>query len=420
MKKFSLRQLFGYGFAVLVQKLVAFLILPLIASHLTVSEFGLVNQVISIGGFYILIVMLGLDESIAKKRFDSDKQKDIYVANGFFLLIANVVIFSTLASLFSNVFYKAFLDVSSQSIIWLSILLVSCNPFYLVYLKILRLSNASKEFFFVVIFQVISQSTMMLVFVIHFGFGSSGVLLAHFLTSLIFLIYVMVRMKGAIRYELLSFGKMKELFIYGVKIAPHSISTWGLWGLSVVYTGKYLGSEHSAHLVAVNYIPLIANVISYAFFYTYQPWLYSNLRMKVLARNIKVNLLKYAFFFGLLLVVIFFLSGLIFGLIFDERYTLDNSLVILLLFASLFQFLGSMFTYVLYYFEKYTTYVAISTVSGSVVNLILLVTLSEKYGLLGVAFSFLLSQIIIMVVRSYVAFIALNKYEIDSQLRKVV
>ncbi len=411
MKKFSIRQLFSYGIAVLTQKFAAFIILPIVAANLSVEDFGLANQIISIGGFYILIVMLGLDESIAKKGFDSESSKDEYIANGFFLLALNTTAFAVIAYFFSDIFYNSLIENASNTIIVISIILICCTPFYLVYLKILRLSNNSKEFFIVVVCQVIVQSGLLLFFVVHMSFGAKGFLMSHAMTMVFCCLYVIFRLRRVIRRSFISSRVTKELYSYGGKIAPQSIASWGLWGLCVVFTGKYLGSEFSAQLVAVNYIPLIANVISFAFFYTYQPWLYENLKKKVNVKVIKKNLVVFVFAFLLTLSVIYLLSKYIFGLLFDERYSIDMTLVVILLFASFFQFIGSLFTYILYYFESVTKYVGVSTISGGLLNLVLLIVLSNKYGLVGVGLAFMLAQFMIMVVRGGIANVALLDYK---------
>lgn len=409
MRKFSLKQLFSYGLAVLVQKFTGFIILPIVAAHLSVSDFGLSNQIISIGGFYILIVMLGLDESIAKKGFDTDSKKSIYIANGFCLLIINVAIFSSIAILIPGILYTQLVPDVSDSIILLSVILVSCTPFFLVYLKILRLSHNSKEFFIVVVAQVFIQSALMILFVVNEQLGAKGFLLSHALTYVGCALYVAFKLRYAASLGVIDSTVAKELLMYGSKIAPHSIATWGLWGLTVVFTGKTLGSESSAQLVAMYYIPLIANVMSFAFFYTYQPWLYENLKSRQNPAVLKSNLWHFTLIFLLVVIAIWFLSGFIFGFLFDERYKLDETLVIILLAACFFQFVGSMLTYILYYFESVTKYVGISTLSGGIINLLLLVGTSS-YGLLGICISFMVANFVILLIRAYIAIGAINKY----------
>jgi len=403
MKKFPIKQLVSYGTAVLIQKLSAFLILPIIAGYLSVNDFGLVNQILSIGGFYILIVMFGLDESIAKKGFDSDEKKGAYIVNGFLLLTVNIFIFGMLILAFSDFFYVAFLGEISGILIVLSVALVSCGPFYFVYLKVLRLSNKSKEFFFVVLAQVAIQSTLMLTLIVGCGLCAKGFFLSHVISSVLCMLYVLFRVKGALYRNSISIGTLKELYSYGSKVAPHTIATWGLWGFTVVYTGKILGSEASAHLVAINYIPLIASVASYAFFYTYQPWLYENLKANTSKKLIHRGIMGFALAFSVFLLVVWVFSEFIFNILFDERYSLDFEVLIVLLFACLFQFVGSMYTYVLYYFEDITKYVAISTIVGGFINIILFHFLISEFNLLGVTFSFMIAQLIMLVIRGLIA-----------------
>lgn len=403
MNKFPIKQLFSYGTAVLIQKFTAFLILPIIAGYLSVNDFGLVNQLLSVGGFYILIVMFGLDESIAKKGFDSEEKRGVYILNGFVLLALNIIIFCIVISVFSDFFYINFLGDINEVFIVLSVALVSCGPFYLVYLKVLRLSNKSKEFFFVVLGQVAIQATLMLTLIVGCDMGAKGFIVAHVISSVICMLYVIFRIRIALNVNTISIDILKELYSYGSKIAPHTIATWGLWGFTVVYTGKILGSEASAHLVAINYIPLIASVASYAFFYTYQPWLYENLKANTNKKLIHIGIICFSLAFLIFLLVLSIFSEYIFSILFDERYSLDFEILIVLLFACLFQFVGSMYTYVLYYFEDITKYVAISTIAGGFINILLFHFLIDKYNLLGVTLSFMAAQLIILFIRGFLA-----------------
>ena len=128
-------------------------------------------------------------------------------------------------------------DINEVFIV-LSVALVSCGPFYLVYLKVLRLSNKSKEFFFVVLGQVAIQATLMLTLIVGYDMGAKGFIVAHVISSVICMLYVIFRIRIALNVNTISIDILKELYSYGSKIAPHTIATWGLWGFTVVYTGK--------------------------------------------------------------------------------------------------------------------------------------------------------------------------------------
>lgn len=411
MIKFSIKNLFSYGLAVFIQKSAAILILPIIAANLTVKDFGMVNQIISLGGLYILIVMLGFDEGIAKKGFDNNSEKDKYITNGFFILIINAFLFGIFAYYFSDIFYGSFVKEIPQMLITLSIVLIISTPFYLTFLKILRLSNRSKDFFQIICFQVAVQSALLIFFIVFLGLGAIGFLLAHVITTLLCSIFSIFNLRSSFHSSFMSATKSKELFLYSSKVMPHAIFSWGLWGLSVVYCGKYMGSEASAQLVAINYVAVIANVISFAFFYTYQGWLYQNLKTKQKVRTIINNIIIFLFGFFIMLLLIFLFTDQIFNFIFDDRYIINYLLVKVLLVASFFQFLGSIFSYVLYYFEEVTKHLGATTIMGGVINLILLMTISGDFGLVGVGLSFMIAQLVVSLIRGYIALKTLRNYE---------
>ncbi len=408
MTRFSIKQLFGYSVAILLQKFSAFLVLPLVSSSLSVADFGLANQFIYIGGLYILFVMVGLDESVAKRCFTSERIDVKYLTGGFLLLTINSFVFMLVVIFFGDLLYGLLTGSQDVKLVVLSVIIVCLSPFHLTYLKILRLTNRSGEFFLLTCFSVTIQVSMLIMLVVVFKLGVFGYLLAFAITIFTNVVYVFVSSWGK-----LSLGEIKRpdlimLLKYGAKVAPHTISTWGLMGFTVVFIGKYMGSEASAAFVTMNYLPMIASVASYAFFYTYQPWLYTNLRNASPASLYVNKIVLFLASFIVLLLGLYVVSGWLYNLIFGVRYMLDDRVLLCLLFACFFQFAGSLFTYFLYYFEGATKYVSITTILGVLTNVAIFVWLVPYFGLLGAAFSFMVAQLVTWILRMALAIRALN------------
>ncbi len=411
--KISLKHFVSYGFAVAFQKFSGFIILPLLTASLTVEEFGMVNQFIYFAGIAILVVTLGLDEAVAKRGFHSRSDFNPYFLSAMLALALNGLLFILFIWFTKGFLYFKILGVTDIKLILLSIVYIVFSPFYYAYLKTLRLSKNSKEFFYATILATVIQVILLIFLVVIFNFGVMGYLLSYAITMFLNFLYVMYKMRLHLVLSSFSFQKIVNLVKYGFSIAPHTISTWGFLGFTVVAVGNLLGNEAAARFITINYIPTIASVTSYIFFFTFQPWLYDNLKNKINIVLLFKQGLQFIGIFFLLVVILSLLSEKIYNLLFNERYVFQINVFLVLIMGVFFQFISSMLTYILYYFEKYTKFVFLSTIFGVLINIGLFYLLTPFYKLVGAAISLLMANIGMMLIRLYIVHTALRTYNRD-------
>ncbi|XVH58074.1 oligosaccharide flippase family protein [Providencia hangzhouensis] len=374
----------------LLQKLISFLMVPVITSYLSPAEFGLVNQVVAIGSVYIIFVLFALDESASRLFFERRNDNNIlsYVIGSTVAVSSLFVTLSVLSLyLFKNVFYIYFIEDIYFDLIICSIVLIASSPIYYITLKVLRISENAKQFTIFTGLSIIFQIIFVFLFVVKLDLKDFGYLLSISLTSFLMAIIstLYLLFKFGMKFKL---SVAKEALSFSVKIVPHTISSWGLSSFTILLIGKNLGSHTVGIYSAINYFSIIINILANSFLYSYQPWLYQKLEdfnknKYIIQRSINtLNLL--AIFIGLNIAIF---SDELLLFIFGDKY-FDNILISpFLIFSSVLLFMGSLHTYVLYFYKDHASKIAIATFTGAVVNVVLGFILIKYIGVYGVSFS---------------------------------
>jgi len=395
-----IRKIISYGMLILVQKASIVVLMPFVISSLAVEDFGKASQALYIGNLCILIVVFGIDEALAKRASHSKADYGHLLTNGYLLLFCTSSFFVLSGYFLSDVLYDYFISNLNPRDRYISIFIVAFSPIVISALKILRVTGTYASFARLTLIQVAVQSASIITFVVWFDGGITGYLGSYLLALTASLLYVFAIQSTQISVKYVSATSVFDLLSYGAKIAPHTIASWGLYGFTLVFIGKVLGPEPAAKLAASNYIPYMANVLSYALLYSFQELLYKKLDSKVRAATLLQFFLGYIAAFLLILLIMHAISAQIFGIIFDRRYVLDDKLMLLLFAAVFFQFCDSMFQYVLYYMERKTHFTAISTVFAVAFNVIGLVLAAQTMSIRYMVAVYALSQFLLLCVRT--------------------
>jgi O-antigen/teichoic acid export membrane protein len=198
---------------------------------------------------------------------------------------------------------------------------------------------------------------------------------------------------------------------YSIPILPHKISGWALTGFTIIVIGYYLDSESVGIYSAIGFLGVIIDVFSKSFFNAYQPWIYKKLKQGNSGHD---AIVKVSRLLGFLILctssfITFFAKDLIVLLI-DSRYHESFMIAPIMIFSSVTLFLGSLFTFILYYYDSATKYVAQATMSGAVINIILSIILTQKFGIIGAVISLALANLVISISKFHYAkkFLKLN------------
>ena len=99
-----LTNFFAYGFAISLDKLLAFLLIPIYASKLSVDEFGVIDLIQTIIGIVSIFAFLQLETSLQRYYFEYEgEKKKEYVFTIYISVIILSILLSVLIGLFSRI-----------------------------------------------------------------------------------------------------------------------------------------------------------------------------------------------------------------------------------------------------------------------------------------------------------------------------
>jgi len=189
---------------------------------------------------------------------------------------------------------------------------------------------------------------------------------------------------------------MKDLLSFGLPLIPHQLGGWLSTNGDKLLLISMLGAT-STGLFTVGYqIGMMMGIVVTAFNKAWSPYLYKKLSSNpTLNDKIKIVKFTYLYFIGVIILIVLlnFLSDIIFKYILDASFAKSQEFVVYILIA--YGFSGMYFmvgNYILY--EKKTKLLASITFSVAVVQITLSYLFIGIYGAIGVAYSSVISFVI--------------------------
>jgi len=310
------------------------------------------------------------------------------VFSSVFLISSLISIFGSLIFLlfYKTLFSKFGIEIT-KNLAYIVIAYTITSPIFFIYQKILRINEEGVEFAKIMASYIAFQVVIAMILITKLNLGGIGLFISHALTSIIFYIFSLTKLIK--QYQLIfDFNNIIKLSKYALPILPHKISGWGLTGLTILSISYFLGSESVGIFSALSFLSIIINIFSKSFFNAYQPWVYQMMQGNNQQQS---KILKMNKILGISMIILAtfltFFSTEIISIFINSRYHTDFIILPVLIFSSLSLFLGSLFTYILYYEHSGRGYISISTFVGLFTNLLLTVTLTLKYGLIGAVLS---------------------------------
>jgi O-antigen/teichoic acid export membrane protein len=421
MKRNNIENFIIYTIMAFIQKGMAFFMIPLYVIYLSPSDFGAVNQWIALGSFYLLISTFALDEAAVRFYFETRKnKKNLHISLSVIIIISLTIsiIITIFIILFKKYTFYLFISNDSNSYLILISIIVFTSPIISIYQKLLRIQEKVKRYTALTMIYSILQIFLSILFIVVFKLGAIGYLLAFALSPLSICIYSFYMILKEIGFKLsYSNHTAQNIIRYSAAIVPHTFSSWGIRGFTIIALGKLLNSSLVGIFSAMNFISIILNVFSKALMDAYQPWAYKKFESG--AEGIKL-FVKIAHFIGFSFVII----GLLFSLgaegiikyFINDRYHDGIPITPILIYSSVVLFLGSIHVYSLYFYKDYTKYIGVATITGAMINITSCFILIPKYGIVGGAISIAISNLIISIIKQYFSSKALNVYSVYIEL----
>jgi len=258
----SLKQTIYYAAGLVISKGMALIMLPYVTQVLSVEEYGVLEILLVIANFSCVILGFGLVGAmfrfIGNTNSESEKQKILNVVFTLVLIISGVsfillqlVVDWGLGSMPASV---------TQTQLRLIIITLVLDGLIAIPLSYLRIKDRARTYFLLTLSKEIAQ-LLMIFFLLENGFGVTGVIAAGAITSIIFVILLLLISLPEFKLKF-DYFLLRKLIIYGFPLVISGIAGFIILGLDRWLLANSLGVEVLAHYaIAIKFTLIVSMMV---------------------------------------------------------------------------------------------------------------------------------------------------------------
>ncbi len=397
IKNFTANPLFRhmaiYAFSDGISKAMPFLVFPIVAYYLTPGEFGLVSNFNVLCQVLFAFTLLNTPTYLTVVYYKTKKEEQSSLVLNIFCLIGILLTISlALTLLLNNVIFKyTELTIKWQlySLIW-----VFFNCAIYIYQAKLRLDEKVKQFGAYQFVQSFLSAGFTLLFVVLLKWGWQGRVESLVLTNVSiggFALFILYH-KNIVQAKF-DWKQIKQVFLFGIPLLPHTLSFWLKGGLDKIYITNTISIAENGVFSFAGILASIFFMITNAFFSAYTPYLFKTLAATDLIEaesekeRIKIRLLKQVKYFILIYVVAniigYFAIKLIIQFFFLKNYGAALKFIPWLQLGGFFSIFYAIFSSYVFY-TKSTKMLGVITISTALLQALLSYFAVVHYGVMGI------------------------------------
>ena len=391
-----------YGFGSMVASMSSFLLLPIYIRSMSIEEYGLLSIVLAIPVFLNPLISLSLEGTVIRFYYEWKKKKILkksIFSIWVFLLTWGAFISFILLFPLKNILQSFVQSVDYNPFLILIIILTYLNITYNFVGKILRAKEDSKSFVFISVFSTVLKLLLIIFFVSYMKLESLGALYGILISdTIMFFICVIILLKNI--EPSFYFQSFKEVLFFVLPSLPGIILiNFGVIADRFLLDKFFNQTEIGIYSLSIK-IASLSLIILTIFQMVIIPY-YVKIHERSDGIN-KINLINklavYIFFIISIFIVLFVPEiGFLLGKEMDSNIFQIIALLVSAYFFQILQFIPS----IQFYLSKkliYLTYSVIFQISSFFFLSFLMI---PDYGLNGLAFAFLVSNILILLINSY-------------------
>lgn len=398
MRKF-LSQFVIYGCASMLSKIAAIFLMPLYTSILTTGEYGAMAMLASCSGVLGIVANFNIHTGIARDYYEEGVDRKKLISTGFFsIVLCSLMMF--LVMFMTRRTWTGMLGLQSFERAFV-IMLANIPAFSLQsYFSILtRFKNKPILFVIGTVTALILQISLSIYLVLVRDAGIEGILFAECLANIYSAVFFFI-----VNREFIGFTfdnvLIKRALAFAIPTLPATLAWWIDASLGQMLVGKYVSYDVLGVYSISLSITSVFSLITIAFNNVWGPYLYENYKKDGFAAEVKM---LYGLFFAFLMVVSINLSLLSHEivLILAQPTYLDAVKYITLLCLPLSLYMLLPFVTSGIQISRKTKYLSYANCAGSLVNLIILVTLLPRFGVIVAPLSLTVSRLVNYFISKY-------------------
>jgi len=383
IKKLS-KNIIIYGGTNAIKSLVPVLMLPILTKHLSANDFGILSLVESTILFVTPFILLNINAAINVEYFKVGHQrlKD-FITNALVLSFVAFFIIFFLVYLF-RASLSSFLEIDSPLFLWI-VVFALLRVVGSVVLGIYQSKQKVGHFSAFTLLQTLIDFSLSYLFVVFYAFGYmgrlGGIYIAYFIFFLVGL-YLLYKMDYLTK---ITFKYSKNILHFGIPLIPHAVSGTIIAMSDRYFISYFIGNDQVGYYTIAYQIAALMLLVSISVNQAWSPMLFGLLKKRHIRKAYQITLYL-LILFCFVAVSIFMLRDTLFFIFVDEKFYAAKAYFPWLLIGFLFQsfyFLATNFLF----FEKRTKLLAMITIIGATINIVLNDILIQSFGVVGVAYA---------------------------------
>ena len=383
-------------------QLISFFLLPLYTGYLATKDYGIVDLITTYVTLLVPIITLELEMSIFRYLVDSrnnnGKTKKL-MSNNFFILLLALSIF-----IFFYVIVTSFWNINFRWLILIDIVICTLSGNFLQISRgIGRTLDYSISCLITGAFTIVSNIFLIAVL----RLGAMGMIISMALANGLGALYLFVRLKlyKLIDFKLVDKKLIKEMYHYSIPLVPNGVSWWIVNVSDRTIISWFLGAAMNGLYAVSNKFPTILSSLLGIFNLSWSESAALHINSAdrdLFFSDISNTVTKLFTSIGVLMI-----AGLpfVFPLLINSKYNAAFDQIPILILGAVFNVVICLYS-AIYIAKKMTKEVAVVSILGAVINIVINVLFIKHIGLYAASISTAISYFVIMIYRH----IDLKKY----------
>jgi O-antigen/teichoic acid export membrane protein len=403
-RKLFIENIFLYGFIQVLNKIVPFLLLPVITRMLpNASDYGIYNIYSTVIGFGAPLAILGITDAMYREYFEKEDQQyryNVTTTAQRIIMISSIVVSILLLLLNKSISLLFFGESKYGNIIIFAAIGILLEANLNIIQTPTRMQNQKKTFLISGILSSLIIYGLAVLF-IHFGLSYFGLIYSSIISSVLMITFFWIKNKKFFLNGLINKKILIELFKIGLPLLPTFLIYWVYNSSDKIMITNILGTYEMGIYSIGAKVAQISQLIYAGFAGGWQYFVFSTMKdSDQIELNSKV--FEYLGVISILsLIIIYPIMPSVFKLFFTgdyvSGYVVAPYLYITPLLLMLFQVAGNQFIVV-----KKSYLSTISLGLGAIINIILNSFLIKRFGIEGAAIATLagysISIIVVMLI----------------------
>lgn len=394
-----------YTFSALLVKAFGFLLLPVYTLFLSPEDYGITNLVNSFNGVATYVVAFSLYSAVfrfyADYKEDKEKLKQFYGTVVVFVFFSGCI-FVGLGFILQKFLIEWFFEgIGFYPVVVIALLTLIFSSLHTVHQSIIQGMQAGKKLTIINLTVFGLQVLLTLFFIGVLKLGAVGVLLATLIINVCYFVYMVIDLKANnLAVFVINKAILREALKYSIPLMPHNLSTHISTFASRVFINNN-GNLSTVGLYSVaSQFGSIIDTLQASVNNAFSPWFYEVMNQgDDSAKSEIISLSRFLLIlYSLLYMVIGLFSQEAIIIMTTEKYVMAWTAIPILVVAFSVKSLYYFYVNVLFYYKEAARLIFMSTISGSLADIILASVLVPLYGMYGAAVAFLIAKIIIVAI----------------------